>query len=165
MDLMTYAQVVKFILMNYRTDEIITKAESAIMTFAQQAQMRPTVYAGELFMKVLRCGEVYEEYVRNEMFMKWLDSSLRQSTSKNWSAKKKAILQYLAFHVCLLLGLQGTNYLAHEEAYYFSRTGRKQIRNHIGSQNGCGPGGIAYNCVKENLRFIGHIVEHLGNAG
>lgn len=54
----------------------------------------------------LQGGAVHEENASNEIFIRRLDSSMRRSLCKYWSAKMKATLHHHAFHGTFLLKLQ-----------------------------------------------------------
>lgn len=75
----TYPQVANFLLRKYGTDEVIAKSECDIMRFAQPSNMTPSPYAEKLVTKTLQSGDLYEEYVLNETFLKGLDASIRNS--------------------------------------------------------------------------------------
>lgn len=74
--------------------------------FAQPAGKNPLQYAEELVAKTHGCGDVFEEFVLNEIFIEGFYSSVRQSMRVYWGVKKGKILQHIAFHVTLLLKLQ-----------------------------------------------------------
>lgn len=56
--------------------------------------------------KIIRCGDVYEKYVFNEMLFEGLNVSIRHGMRKYWKGKKKAYLHDFAFHAKSLILLQ-----------------------------------------------------------
>lgn len=55
----------------------------------------------------IRCGDVYEEYALNEIFIEAPDLPIRRRMRKQQSVMKMATLHTLSFHATSLLNLQG----------------------------------------------------------
>lgn len=68
------------------------KTESKITRFAQPSGMMPSQYAQDLVTKTLRCGDVYEKYPLNEIFIKGLHALIRLRMREFWGGKKEAKL-------------------------------------------------------------------------
>lgn len=61
----------------YATDQLIAETESSITRFAQPAGMSPSQYVEELVAKTIHCGDVYEGFALNWIFIKVLGPSIR----------------------------------------------------------------------------------------
>lgn len=101
--LTTYKQVVNYLLRTYETDENITDTGDEITMFMLLADKTSTQHAKKVMAKTLRCGDVYEEQVLNEVFIKRIAQSIKQSMREYWSTKKAVNINALAFHASLLV--------------------------------------------------------------
>lgn len=91
----TSPQVVKFLLNNYATYEVIVETGSDIMRFVQPSGVIPTQYAEELMTNTLRCEDVHENYSLNKIIIKGLNASIRHSMREYWGREKEANLNAL----------------------------------------------------------------------
>lgn len=101
-----YPQVVKCLLRTYATDDNIVDTDEEINTFIQPPNHNPSQYVEKLVANTLRCGDAYEEQDRNEILIKVIDKSIRQSIKRCWSTPKIASLHPLTFHEKSILKLQ-----------------------------------------------------------
>lgn len=98
----TYPQAVNYFLRKYITDVVTGKKKFETTPFPQSSNMLPYQYAKKLAPKILKRGDVYKEYVLNEIFIEGLDASIRHSTHKYWEKKTNAILHKLVFRQNIL---------------------------------------------------------------
>lgn len=113
MTLKTYPQVVNFLLCTCSTDENRAETEDENTVVAKSPNKTPLKCAEKFVARAFRDGDVYEEYDLNEIFMKGLDTSIRQSIKGYKASGQSASLNGVAFYATLLLKLyceqQGTS--------------------------------------------------------
>lgn len=90
----------------YSTDDVIAETGSEITSFAQPSHMTLSQYAEKLVKNTLGCGDVYEDYAFNKIFIGGLDALIGYSMREYWEDKKEANLHDHVFYATSLLRLQ-----------------------------------------------------------
>lgn len=80
------------------TDEVIAETKSEKTPFAHILGTTPSQHVEKLIVEKLRCGDVYEAYVRSVIFIRDLDTLMHNSIYEYWACKKDANLYDFAFH-------------------------------------------------------------------
>lgn len=62
------SKVMIYVLQNYGTNDVIAETDATSTRDIHLSKMLPTQYAEALVTKSLRCGEVYNEYVLEQIF-------------------------------------------------------------------------------------------------
>lgn len=104
--LTSYVQVVNTLLQTSATADIIAEADTSIVRFTQLQYVSPLRYANALWMKILRCPQVYDDSVLKEMFVEGLPLWIGHSMSSFRSSNTHDALQKLAYEAESLTKLQ-----------------------------------------------------------
>lgn len=74
-----YRDVVHSLLQTYDTNDVIADADVALTRYVQPSTISAAQLWKALVTSLLRCGEVYDDYVRKEIFIKGLHKSVGHS--------------------------------------------------------------------------------------
>lgn len=94
------------LLKTYATGDLIAETDVAMMPFTQPSNKSPTKYDEAPCNVVLRCNQVYDEYVLKSKIIEGLSESIHQSMRSYWGSKDNAAVHDLASHAMSLTKLQ-----------------------------------------------------------
>lgn len=83
----SYLKMIKHLLAEYESDEIIAEKTADINAMKQQDNQTATKFSQYLWEKVLRCKQVYEEYFLKGIFIEGLYESFRHIMRTYWEKK------------------------------------------------------------------------------
>ena len=75
--LTSYKDVVNCLLENYATDEVIAEAYTDVTNFRQGSAVHETAFGQSLWDKTARCGTVFSDRRRKQLFAKGLMDIIR----------------------------------------------------------------------------------------
>lgn len=96
--LTTYYQVVIHLSETYATDNVIIEKDSEITRYVKPTTMLPLEFGNALWLKTLRCPQVYNKHVLRGMFLEEQRQSDLQFMQSNCSSHGTELVQKLAYH-------------------------------------------------------------------